>query len=51
MGYRTASLGNPGTPPSYTPARMDRRSVLKAPRTVNSTLDGSVSPAFSGQYP
>ncbi len=30
MGYRTASLGNPGSAPSYTPARMDRRSVLKA---------------------
>ena len=30
MGYRAASLGNPGTAPSYTPARMDRRSVLNA---------------------
>lgn len=30
MGYRTGRPGNPGTPASYTPARMDRRSLLKA---------------------
>jgi hypothetical protein len=30
MEYRTGRPGSPGTPPSYTPARMDRRSLLKA---------------------
>jgi hypothetical protein len=33
MGYRTGRPGNPGTPPSYTSARMDRRSLL-GPRQV-----------------